>query len=91
VDLSASMSLRFQRMLSLYEQYRIDNKVVPVPPGYTQIKQVVFNLLLSKRDAILVFLLTLLLLLPFYVAYRMKSRMKSRMKNENQINRTANS
>ena len=76
VDLSASQALRFQRMLSRYEQYRHDNKVVPVPPGYTQIKQLFSNILLQYRDATLVFLLTLLLLLPFYVAYRMKSRMK---------------
>jgi hypothetical protein len=46
VDVSASQALRFQRMLSRYEQY---------------------------RDAIIVFLLTLLMLLPFYVGYRMKS------------------
>ena len=72
VDLSASQALRFQRMLSRYEQYRRDNHVVPVPPGYTQIKQLFSNILLLYRDATLVFLLTLLLLLPFYVAYRMK-------------------
>ena len=76
VDLSASQALRFQRMLSRYEQYRHDNKVVPVPQGYTQIKQLFSNTLLQSRDATIVFLLTLLLLLPFYVAYRMKSRMK---------------
>ena len=72
VDLSASKALRFQRMLSRYEQYRRDNKVVPVPQGYAQIKQLFSNTLLQSRDGILVFLLTLLLLLPFYVAYRMK-------------------
>ncbi|MEH6550139.1 MAG: arylsulfatase [Pseudomonadales bacterium] len=80
-DLSASQALRFQRMLSAYEQYRRDNKVVPVPPGYSPIKQVFFNILLQYRDATLVFLLTLLLLLPFYVAYRMKSRMKRKPKS----------
>jgi arylsulfatase/uncharacterized sulfatase len=71
-DLAASQALRFQRMLSHYEQYRRDNTVVPVPPGYTQIKQLLSNILLQSRDAVIVFLLTLLLLLPFYVAYRMK-------------------
>lgn len=76
VDLSASQALRFQRMLSRYEQYRRDNSVVSVPPGYTAIKQLFSNILLQYRDATIVFLLTLLLLLPFYVAYRMKSRMK---------------
>jgi arylsulfatase A-like enzyme len=71
-DLSNSQALRFQRMLSRYEQYRHENKVLPVPPGYNQIKQVFFNILLQNRNAILIFLLTMLLLLPFYVAYRMK-------------------
>ena len=71
-DLAALQAQRFQRMLSLYEQYRHDNKVIPVPEGYTQIKQFISNLLLQKRNAALVLLLTLLLLLPFYVAYRMK-------------------
>jgi arylsulfatase A-like enzyme len=71
-DLSTSQALRFQRMLSRYEQYRHENKVLPVPPGYNQIKQVFLNILLQSRNAILIFLLTLLLLLPFYVAYRMK-------------------
>ena len=73
VDLSASQALRFQRMLSRYEQYRRDNKVVPVPQGYNQIQQLFSNILLKQRDSALVFLLTLLLLLPFCVAYRMKS------------------
>lgn len=71
-DLSTSQALRFQRMLSRYEQYRHENKVLPVPPGYNQIKQVFLNIFLQNRNAILVFLLTMLLLLPFYVAYRMK-------------------
>jgi arylsulfatase A-like enzyme len=74
VDLSSTQALRFQRMLSQYEQYRRDNKVVQVPPGYNQIKQVMFNILLQKRNTIIVFLLTLLVLLPFYVAYRMKRK-----------------
>jgi arylsulfatase A-like enzyme len=79
-DLSASQALRFQRMLSQYEQYRRDNKVVPVPPGYNQIKQVFFNILLKYKNTTLVFLLTLLLLLPFYVAYLMKNRMNRKSK-----------
>ena len=60
-------------MLSLYEQYRVDNNVVPVPQGYNQIKQVMTNILFKQRDNILVAFLTLLLLLPFYVAYRIKN------------------
>lgn len=73
IDLSASQALRFQRMLSRYEQYLQDNKVVPVPQGYNQMAQLLSNILLKQRDDVLLFLLTLLLLLPFYVAYRMKN------------------
>lgn len=72
IDLSASETLRFQRMLSSYEEYRRDNKVVPVPQGYNQMTQLLSNILLKRRDHILVLLLTMLLLLSFYVAYRMK-------------------
>jgi arylsulfatase/uncharacterized sulfatase len=79
-DLSGSQALRFQRMLSGYEQYSRDNKVVPVPPGYNQIKQVFFNILLKYKNTTLVVLLTLLLLLPFYVAYLMKNRMNRKSK-----------
>jgi arylsulfatase A-like enzyme len=71
-DLAASQALRFQRMLSRYQQYREANKVVPVPPGYSPIRQLIFNLLLQYRDAAVVVLLTILLLLPFLVAYRIK-------------------
>ena len=76
VDLAASQALRFQRMLSRYQQYRDDNKVLPVPQGYSQIKQVWSNILLKYRNSMLVFLLTLLILLPFYVAYRIKLTVK---------------
>lgn len=69
-DLAAAEAVRFQRMLSLYEQYRVDNKVVPVPPGYSQMKQLLSNILLKNRNGVLIFFLTLLFLLPFYVAYR---------------------
>ena len=75
-NLSTSKALRFQRMLSHYEQYRRDNKVVPVPPGYSQLKQLFSNTLLKSKNGMLVFLLTLLLLVPFYVAYRMSREIK---------------
>jgi arylsulfatase/uncharacterized sulfatase len=71
VDVSASQPLRFQRMLSRYEQYRRNSGVVPVPPGYSQMKQLYSNILLKYRDATVVGLLTVLLLLPFYVAHRL--------------------
>ena len=74
IDLAATQALRFQRMLSLYEEYRRDNKVVPVPEGYNQITQLVSNMVLKQRENILVLILTLLILLPFYVAWRMKRK-----------------
>jgi arylsulfatase/uncharacterized sulfatase len=71
VDLAASEPQRFQRMLANYEQYRRENKVVPVPEGYSQMRQIVLNALLQSRENIIAFLLTILALLPFYVAYKM--------------------
>lgn len=72
IDLSASQALRFQHMLSRYELYLRDNKVVPVPEGYNQMAQLLSNILVKQRDDVLTFFLTLLILLPFYVAYQMK-------------------
>ncbi|WP_407873938.1 arylsulfatase [Qipengyuania nanhaisediminis] len=70
VDLAASEPQRFQRMLANYEQYRRDNKVVPVPEGYSQMRQIVLNALLQSRKTIIAFLLTLVVVVPFYVAYK---------------------
>ena len=73
VDLAATQPALFQRMLSRYQQYQEENGVLPLPDGYTQLKQLFLNTLHKKSgEQILIFLLTLLLLLPFYVAYRMK-------------------
>ena len=73
VDLAATQPALFQRMLSRYQQYQEENGVLPLPDGYTQMKQLFLNTLHTKLgEQILIFLLTLLLLLPFYVAYRMK-------------------
>ena len=73
VDLAATQPALFQRMLSRYQQYQQENGVLPLPVGYTQMRQLFFNTLHKKSgEQILIFLLTLLLLLPFYVAYRMK-------------------
>ena len=72
-DLSAEEPVRLQRMLSAYEQYVRDNKVIPVPPGYGHTKQLMINVLhQSLRTPVLVGLLMLLLLLPFLVAMKMK-------------------
>ena len=60
-------------MLSRYQRYERENGVLPLPSGYTQMKQLISNTLQTQyRDSVLVFLLALLVLLPFYVAYRMK-------------------
>ena len=73
VDLASSLAATFQRMLSRYQQYQRENGVLPLPSGYTQMKQLVSNTLQTHyREGVLVFLLALLVLLPFYVAYRMK-------------------
>lgn len=71
MDLAASEPQRFQRMLANYEEYRRDNKVVPVPEGYSQMRQIVLNALLQSRENFIAFLLTLFALVPFYVAYKM--------------------
>ena len=72
-DLAREMPQRLQRMLSAYERYTRDNKVLPIPPGYDHRKQLVLNTLYaSVREPFLVLILLVLLLLPFYVANRMK-------------------
>ena len=72
-DLAGSQPATFQRMLSRYQRYQRENGVLPLPAGYTQIRQLVSNTLQAQyREAILLFLLSMLVLLPFYVAYRMK-------------------
>ncbi|MEH6585890.1 MAG: arylsulfatase [Halioglobus sp.] len=73
VDLASTQPATFQRMLSRYQRYQRENGVLPLPAGYTQMRQLVSNTLQKQyREGILLFLLTLLVLLPFYVAYRMK-------------------
>jgi arylsulfatase/uncharacterized sulfatase len=73
-DLAASQPLRFQRMLTRYQQYRDENRVLELAAGYDPRQQIVFNLLLQYRDAAVMVLLTMLLLLPFLVAYRIKRK-----------------
>jgi arylsulfatase A-like enzyme len=73
VDLASTHPVIFQRMLSRYQRYQRENGVLPLPAGYTQVKQLVSNTLQTQyREGILLALLALLVLLPFYVAYRMK-------------------
>jgi len=75
VDLASTQPVTFQRMLSRYQRYQRENGVLPVPSGYSQMRQLVANTLQTQyRDSVIVLLLAVLTLLPFYVAYRMKKR-----------------
>ena len=74
-NLASEQPLRLQRMLSAYERYARDNKVLTVPPGYDHLKQLVINTLYQRAQTpLLVVLLTALLLLPFLVAHRMNRK-----------------
>jgi arylsulfatase A-like enzyme len=71
LDLTEEMPRRFRQMLALYEQYAAENGVLPVPPGYDQAAQGIFNALKERFTAqILLVLLTLLVLLPFWLFHR---------------------
>jgi arylsulfatase/uncharacterized sulfatase len=71
IDLSARMPVRLQRMLALYQDYAIQNGVVPVPGGYSQQQQAALNGLRDRLGRpILLVLLMLLVLLPFYLVSR---------------------
>ena len=75
IDLAAREPARFQAMLNAYQAYRVENKVMPLPEGYTQMGQLLRNILRKElASPVVVGLLTLLLLLPFGVAYRMRRR-----------------
>lgn len=74
-DLAAAQPDLLQEMLSAYERYAQENKVLPVPPGYNHLKQLVTNTLHNNlRTPLLVSLLTALILIPFLVAYRSTKR-----------------
>ena len=47
-DLAAQMPGRFQQMLSAYERYARENKVLPVPPGYDHRRQLALNTLHTR-------------------------------------------
>ena len=75
VDLAAAQPERFQRMLLRYELFQQENSVLPMPQGYTQMRQLLLNTLHTRyRNDLLVLLLSLLVLSPFYVAYRMRRK-----------------
>lgn len=67
-DLSLEMPDRQQRMLSLYERFQIDNKVLPVAPDYDASRQVAINGLRKVFGPnILVAIITMLVLIGFYL------------------------
>lgn len=73
-DLADEMPERFRAMMIAYRRYEVDNKVIPVPAGYSQNLQASMNYLKERIGTdIVVFLLTLLVLLPFLV-YRLSRR-----------------
>ena len=74
-DLASSDPARLQRMLSAYERYKQDNKVLEMPVGYGHIKQLLINTLHQQwRTKVMVGLITALIMLPFLVAYRMRRK-----------------
>ena len=71
-DLKSTMPGQFQKMLSEYEQFKLDNRVAPLPQGYTQIKQLFSNVLQKSASNFIILILTLMVLIPFLVAWRMR-------------------
>ncbi len=72
-DLKSDMPERFQAMLAAYAQFEKENQVLPVPPGYSQTRQLLINLLRDQLGStILVGLLLVLLLIPFFVYIRVR-------------------
>ena len=77
-DLKAEMPERFEQMLVAYRAFERDNRVQPLPTGYSQGRQLATNYARERLGpAIIVILLTALVLLPFLVFYRMRRRTKS--------------
>tara|TARA_R110000772_G_scaffold129051_3_gene236947 strand:- start:2627 stop:4375 length:1749 start_codon:yes stop_codon:yes gene_type:complete len=73
VDLAAQQPDRFQAMQLSYQRFQAENGVLPQPPGYSQMGQLLTNTVKARyADALRVLLVSLLVLLPFYVAYRMR-------------------
>ena len=74
-DLAASEPARLQTMLSAYQRYVREHRVLEVPAGYSHTKQLLINVLYHQfKTPVLIAMLTALILLPFWVAYRMKKR-----------------
>jgi arylsulfatase/uncharacterized sulfatase len=74
-DLSAENPAQLQLMLGRYQQYLAENRVLPMPAGYSFKTQVIYNALHRVfRDNILIGILLFFLFLPFVLIYRSKSK-----------------
>ena len=76
-DLREVMPAQFQSMLTAYERYAVDNKVLPMPEGHTVVGQIAINYVASQlKNGFIIALLTLLVIAPFgaYVWGRRKPR-----------------
>jgi len=77
-DLSAKLPQQLQTMLGNFEQYKRNNKVLPVPEGYDAVKQTALN---GARNLLKPGLMTLLLaggiLMLFGFAYRLNRRARN--------------
>ena len=63
-DLSAEEPERLARMVAAYEAFEASHGVQPIPPGYSQVGQLLSNFLASQlREPFMVFLMTALVLL----------------------------
>ena len=75
LDLTREDPERLQTMLSAYEVFEAENKVEPLPKGYSRSAQIILNPLRERvGPVVLLGLLTLLILLPFGVYLRMKRK-----------------
>ena len=73
-DLKAEMPDLFEAMLGAYARFEREHRVLPIPPGYSQTRQILINMLRDQYgSAILVALLTVLLLIPFVVYVRTRT------------------
>jgi len=71
LDLKEGMPERFDSMMADYQVYEKNNRVLPLPAGYIQQRQVALNGLRDIFGAgIFTFVLTLLILVAFYLVYR---------------------
>ena len=67
------MPERFERMISAYEQFTVENRVQPLPEGYSQGRQIIVNALRERLGSgIIIGLLLILLLMPLIVYVRMR-------------------